>query len=96
MILEIGCIEIAPENHEAFRTAITRAVDQELSASPGFIDFTLHQGIERPEAYQLHIRWETLEDHTIGFRESERFTAWREIIGGFFVAPPSVEHWSTD
>jgi heme-degrading monooxygenase HmoA len=96
MILEIACVEIPPESHDAFRASITRAVDEVLTSSPGFIDFALHQGIERPNAYQLHIRWATLEDHIIGFRESERFAAWRGIIGGFFVAPPVVEHWSSD
>ena len=71
-----------------------RAVAEVLSQSPGFLGITVLRGIESSEAYQLHISWETLEDHTIGFRESERFADWRAIIGGFFIAPPAVAHWS--
>lgn len=94
MILEIACIEVESDLHAEFEAAVDRAVAEVLSQSPGFLGITVLRGIERPEAYQLHIRWETLEDHTIGFRESERFAAWRAIIGGFFVAPPAVAHWS--
>lgn len=94
MILEIASVEIAPDRHAEFEAAVERAVAEVLSQSPGFLGITVLRGIEAREAYQLHISWETLEDHTIGFRESERFAAWRAIIGGFFIAPPAVAHWS--
>jgi len=93
MILEIAFIEVLPGNHEAFQLAVSRAVSEVLSTSHGFIDFELHKGIEQENTYTFHIHWETLEDHTVGFRESERFVQWREIIGQFFVKPPIVEHW---
>ncbi len=94
MILEIACIEVESDLHAEFEAAVDRAVAEVLSQSSGFLGITVLRGMEQPEAYQLHIRWEALEDHTIGFRESERFAAWRAIIGGFFVAPPAVAHWS--
>jgi len=34
-----------------------------------------------------------VEDHTVGFRESELFVQWRALIGPFFANPPEVEHW---
>ena len=42
----------------------------------------------------LLVEWEDLEAHTVGFRESERFARWREIIGPFFDGPPKVEHFA--
>jgi hypothetical protein len=54
----------------------------------------LHKGIERSNTYTFHINWETLEDHTIGFRESDLFVKWREFIGEYFAKPPTVEHWN--
>jgi hypothetical protein len=39
------------------------------------------------------IFWDTLEDHTVGFRQSEAFTQWRAIVGPFFAVPPVVEHF---
>jgi hypothetical protein len=38
------------------------------------------------------IEWNTLEDHTVGFRQSERFARWRALIGSYFESPPEVTH----
>jgi heme-degrading monooxygenase HmoA len=94
MILEIAFIEVLPENHLKFEAAVKRAVAEVLSKSKGFIDFEMHKGIERDNTYTFHIHWQTLEDHTIGFRESEAFKQWRSIIGEYFAKPPLVEHWA--
>ena len=40
-------------------------------------------------------KWETLENHTVDFRGSEDFTAWRGLVGQYFAAPPEVEHTET-
>ena len=93
MILEIAFVEVLPENHAAFESAIRKAVSEVLSTAKGFIDFKLYSGIERADTYTFHIQWETLEDHTIGFRESDQFVQWRAIIGKYFAKPPIVEHW---
>ena len=47
----------------------------------------------QPERYVLQIFWQTLEDHTVGFRQSSAFTEWRALVGPFFAAPPQVEHF---
>ena len=52
------------------------------------------KGIESPERYVLHIEWDTLENHTVGFREGPLFAQWRAIIGPFFASPPVVEHFN--
>ena len=41
----------------------------------------MRQGIENPEDFLLLVWWETLEDHTVGFRESQAFQEWRAILG---------------
>ena len=33
-----------------------------------------------------------LDAHVVGFRESERYTRWRALIGPFFDGLPTVEH----
>ncbi len=94
MILEMAFIEVSPENHSRFESAVTRAVAEVLSKANGFIDFQMHKGIEQVNTYTFHINWETLEDHTVGFRKSDLFVQWRAIIGEFFTTPPIIEHWS--
>ena len=39
------------------------------------------------------IFWESLESHTVDFRESPAFAEWRAIVGGFFAGQPVVEHF---
>jgi heme-degrading monooxygenase HmoA len=51
------------------------------------------RGIESPSAFVLMIEWDSLDDHEIGFRQSERFPAWRALIGPFFAEPPAIEHY---
>ena len=94
MVLEIAFVEVVPEYHSDFEKAVQRAVFEVLSNAPGFIDFEMHKGIEQANTYTLYIHWETLEHHTVGFREGELFKKWREIIGEYFAKPPIVEHWN--
>jgi heme-degrading monooxygenase HmoA len=94
MVLEIAFIEVQPENHLAFEAAVNKAVKEVLPFANGFISFQLHKGVEQANTYTFHINWETLDDHIIGFRQSDLFVKWRELIGEFFATPPIVEHWN--
>lgn len=93
MIAEIAVVEILSGREPEFEEAIKIAASTVLVKSPGFLEFKLHRGIERSDVYTFVIHWETLEDHTVGFRNSELFTEWRSIIGQYFANPPAVEHW---
>lgn len=93
MITEIAVVEIISERALEFEAAMDVAVSTILSKSPGFRDFELLKGVERPHVYTFIVHWEKLEDHTESFRKSDLFLKWREIIGPFFAHPPVVEHW---
>ena len=93
MILEIAEIRIAPGQQAAFDEAIQRALTTVLSKAKGMRGYKVNKGIESPERYVLQIFWDTLEDHTVGFREGPLFQQWRAIIGPFFASPPVVEHF---
>ncbi|MBC3928710.1 MULTISPECIES: antibiotic biosynthesis monooxygenase [unclassified Undibacterium] len=94
MILELADIRIHPGQQEQFDAAIQRGLDEVISQAKGFSGFKVNKGIESPERYVLMIFWETLENHTVDFRESPAFLQWRSIVGPFFAAPPTVEHFS--
>ncbi len=93
MILEVADIRIHSGQNAAFEEAIERGLKTVISQAKGFAGFTVNRGIESPQRYILQIFWDTLQDHTVGFRESELFTRWRAIVGPFFAGPPSVEHF---
>lgn len=93
MILEHADIRIAPGQQAAFDEAIVRGITTVIAKAQGFRGWKVNRGVERPERYLLMIFWDTLEDHTVGFRQSELFTQWRAIVGPFFAEPPVVEHF---
>jgi len=94
MILELADIRIQPGKQAEFDLAIQRGVETVIAKAKGFRGYKVNKGIESPERYLLMIFWETLENHTVDFRESPAFTEWRAIVGPFFAAPPVVEHFS--
>ena len=94
MILELADIRIHPGQQSAFDEAICRGLDTVISRAHGFRGYKVNKGVESPERYLLMIFWETLEDHTVGFRGSPAFAEWRAIVGPFFAQPPQVEHFT--
>ncbi len=91
MIQEMAKITIAPENCEAFERTVEKAVPL-FKSSKGCKSMRLEKVIENQGEYILRVCWETLENHTIDFRESENFQNWRALVGPFFLAPPIVTH----
>lgn len=94
MILEIADIRINPGQESAFDEAIERGLRTVIAEAKGMLGYTVHRCIETPSRYVLQIRWETLEDHTVHFRQGPLFAQWRAIVGPFFAGPPLVEHFS--
>ena len=94
MILEVADIRIAPGKNAEFDAALERGLSSVVSRAKGYRSHRVVKGIESPERYLLMIWWEALEDHTVGFRGGPLFPEWRAIVGPFFGAPPSVEHYT--
>ncbi|HEY1152016.1 MAG TPA: antibiotic biosynthesis monooxygenase family protein [Pseudoduganella sp.] len=94
MITEIAELSIKPDSHDAFLAAVKEAVPL-FKRAKGCKAVKLERLVERPDVYHLVISWETLENHTVDFRGSDDFQAWRGLVGGFFAEPPRVEHSGT-
>src|ERR1700749_1879371 len=94
MITEIALIDVKPGTEKDFEAAVEKAKPL-FHRSKGCKGVELHRSIEKPSRYRLLVKWETLENHTVDFRGSEEFTAWRGLVGQYFAAPPEVEHTET-
>jgi heme-degrading monooxygenase HmoA len=94
VILELADIRIHPGQQAQFDAAIERGLRTVISRAEGMRGFKVNQGIESPERYILQIFWDTLEAHTVAFRQSPLFAEWRAIVGPFFAQPPVVEHFT--
>lgn len=92
MILELATIDIKPGTNAEFEQSLEKA-QAVISQSKGYLGHDFKKCVEQQNRYVLLIRWESLEAHTIGFRESELFKEWRGWIGPFFENPPVVLHY---
>lgn len=92
MVIELATIDIKPNTGPDFEQALEQA-KKVIAQSKGFIRIEVKNCIEQPDRYVLLIYWETLEDHTVSFRESDLFKEWRALIGPFFEKPPFVQHY---
>ena len=92
MILELATIDIKQGTNTAFENNLEKA-QSVISQSKGYISHQFHKCVEQDNRYILLIKWQTVEAHTIGFRESELFKEWRALIGPFFDTPQKVQHY---
>lgn len=93
MIMEVAYMRVHEGQEDAFLAALEEA-KQVVARAKGFQGIHVHRGIERSSTFLLAIAWETLEDHTEGFRGGPLFPEWRSHIGPFFAEPPQVDHWT--
>jgi quinol monooxygenase YgiN len=91
MFLEIA--EITATDPAGFEAAVAKARPHFLAAE-GCQGLTLHRLVETPDVYRLVVKWRTVEDHMVTFRQSEGFQAWRALASPFFASPPTVTHSS--
>ena len=94
MILEHALLDVVPGREAAFERAFEEARPL-IAASPGFRSLRLERCVERPAQYLLLVEWDRLEDHTEGFRGSDRYEGWRQLLHHFYDPFPLVEHYST-
>jgi heme-degrading monooxygenase HmoA len=95
MILESALLDVKPGQEAAFETAIAEARPL-IAATPGFRSIAVRRCLETPNRYLLLVEWERLEDHTVGFRKSERYETWRALLHHFYDPFPTVEHYGAD
>ena len=92
MILETAFITVVPGSEQDFLDALPAGIEV-LKQAQGFVDIEICKGVERSNVFLLKLRWQTLENHTIDFREGPLFAQWRAVISPFFESAPAVEHW---
>ncbi len=92
MILETAIFTIHAGQAEQFQAAFAQG-RKFIETSKGFHRLEMRRGIEEPDTFILVVWWQTLEDHTIAFKQSRNFTDWRAVVGHFFARPPVVHHF---
>lgn len=92
MITEIALLNIKKNESYLFEQAFSKA-QTIISLMKGYIEHELQKCVEEDNKYILIVRWETIEDHTEGFRKHERYKEWKELLHHFYEPFPIVEHY---
>ncbi len=92
MILEHALLQVKPGESAAFERALQEALPL-IAASPGFMGLEVRPHCDDRQRYLLLVRWHRREDHTEGFRKSERYLRWKALLHHFYEPFPTVEHF---
>jgi heme-degrading monooxygenase HmoA len=92
MVLEVAILDVIPGQEKDFEAAFARASGI-ISSITGYVSHQLQHCLEKPNRYILLVNWETLEAHTVGFRRSERYQEWKQLLHHFYDPFPIVEHY---
>jgi heme-degrading monooxygenase HmoA len=92
VILEVAILNVKPGLGEEFEAAF-KVASAIIAAMPGYVSHELQRCVETTNRYILLVRWQKLEDHTVGFRRSPQYQEWRSLLHHFYEPFPIVEHY---
>jgi heme-degrading monooxygenase HmoA len=93
MILEAAMLNVKAGREEEFEAAF-RSASRIIASMSGYLSHELHCCLEVRGKYLLLVRWERLEDHTVGFRGSPEYQKWKTLLHHFYEPFPTVEHFA--
>ncbi len=89
MILEIATFTIQEGAEAAFMQAAEQGVAI-FGRAPGCRGMQIRRCEEKPTVFVMLVQWETLEHHTVDFRQSEGVKQWRALVSPFWAGPPDI------
>ncbi len=92
MILEVAILNVIQGQESNFQADFKKAQNI-ISSMSGYIEHELQQCIENSSRYILLVKWQTLEDHTEGFRQSDEYQEWKRLLHHYYNPFPQVEHY---
>ncbi len=93
MITEHAILQVKEGESADFERSFLQA--QTIIASmKGYLGHELHRDVETAGRYLLLVRWETIEDHQIGFRQSAAYREWSRLLHHFYYPFPEVTHFT--
>lgn len=91
-ILEAVMLQVKTGLEDNYENAYLQA-SKIISSIPGYITHELQRCMEVQGKYLLLVRWETLENHTVGLRESLEYQEWKKLLHPYYDPFPVVEHF---
>lgn len=93
MILEIAHLHVRRGECNGFEAAFAQATPVIVSMA-GYVSHQIQRCVEDDHHYVLLVNWQTLESHTVGFRQSPQYQQWRALLHHFYDPMPTVLHFA--
>jgi len=92
VILEVAILNVKLGLTVEFEAAF-KVASAIIASMPGYVSHELQRCVETPNRYVLLVRWQKLENHTVGFWRSPQYQEWRSLLHHFYEPFPVVEHY---
>ena len=94
MILEVATLNVKPGLEREFEAAFAEA-SLIIARMKGYRGHELQRCLEHKSRYILFVRWDSVEDHLVGFRQSAEYPQWKALLHHFYDRFPTVEHYES-
>lgn len=91
MVTEVARLEVIAGKEADFESAFD-AFKPFLAVADGFHGAQLQRSVERPGEYWLFVDWDTVQSHTVAFKEAGGFARWDELVLPYLSVPPDAVH----
>ena len=89
----MAILNIKKGKTKEFEASFSKAASILLSID-GYISHELKKCVEVDNQYILLVNWRSIEDHEIGFRKSEPYQEWKQLLHHYYEPFPEVLHYS--
>lgn len=93
MILEVAILNIKQGLSDQFEQSFRKA-SAIISSMNGYVEHQLQKCVESPDRYILLVKWQSIDDHEIGFRQSDQYQQWKSMLHHYYDPFPVVEHYT--
>jgi len=92
MVLEIAKLNVKEGQDDVFLKAFEQAAAL-IERQSGYIDHQLRARTESAGQYLLEVVWQSIDDHRLGFRQSNDYAQWSALLHHFYEPFPTVEYY---
>lgn len=91
MVFEMAQLNVKSGMEAEFEKGVAAAKPL-FERAKGCKGVSLQRSAENPQLYLLIVKWDTMENHTVDFRNSKDFQEWRRLVAHCFAGPATVHH----
>lgn len=92
MIVEHAILNVKSGQQVEFESSFAKA-KQIISRMKGFNWLKLYRYHDESDQYLLLVEWQSVEDHTEGFRKSPQYQQWSSLLHSYYEPFPEVKYY---